>query len=411
MSLQPSGTLSSAALQPARGGLLTSTREGQTIFAPPPREWEHPWTTRPAFANGRWSATVKAGFVNGDCPVVRTSAKEQAQLGGFGRDLTRVIDARSGRSEIRRAASLSSRAKNGTKATDEKIDVPLYRNPSLPLSFHAVETIPKFFQRRGAANPTPAFFTSAGDFVEAVPAPDGSRRLLACDVWIHQPRLALTSSIELHPGPATGISNVSQTLSLRGATPGDALRVMSGKLLAIAGIDPLARVYEEPNYDERLIATVFALSRPDADSQSEPDGAWEIFVQHDLFWNVNYVTPWFRQYGGDPSIPFLPPLAGGAAQLVTNFLLASLNDLTQEALNLVTAHSMAGTFYTPTGGGHSAEMPAQDAEARGASGLDRSGRAAAKARALSQARIGARLDPPFPYRAEPCPVALLSQTN
>jgi hypothetical protein len=121
------------------------------------------------------------------------------------------------------------------------------------------------------------------------------------------------------------------------------------------------------------------------------------------------VAPWFRTYGGDPYTPFLPPLAGGAAQIVINYTVASLNDATQMAFNLLSAHSMAGTFYTPTGGGHTAETPEPEpAPARGATGLDRAGRNAAAARA-SRRRTPLRLDLDFPFQAEPFRPELLAQ--
>lgn len=394
------------------GTLVRDMRFAQTVAAAfSRRRWRHPWSVAPVW-NARtqsWVAAVKTGFVNGQCPIWRTTVVEQENSGqDFG------INPLTGKpffSDNPPFAQAATRTK--------QIDVPLYLTPAIPLSWRALgfdgvdaSAVPRFFLDRGAAEKPQS---ASGDDEAAVESqttaevPRGLRLLRACDLWIHQPRLALTSSIETHPGPVTGISNVSQTLSLRSAAPGDTLRVMSGTLREIAGIDPLARVYEEPAYDELLIATVFLLSPPNAALGSEPDGTWQPFVRHHLFWNLNHVVPWFRQYGGDPAIPFIPPLAAGAATLVTNYLVASINDILQDALNLVTSHSMAGTFYTPTGGGHDAVLP-EPAPSATNTGLNKKARLASQATAAARARTQSKLDPDYPFRAEPFDPALLTQT-
>ncbi len=412
-------------MQAGRNTTLRESPIGRSVSdARTPAKWAHPWTTSASYGPGGWFAQVKPGFVNHECPVVRTTQREQDRLGGgFRRDLSRVITATSGGAEIARAAALSAGgSRSGARGSTGPIDIPLYMSPALPLSFRAVGSdgspqfpVPKFFADRGVAEPPEALTAEAleaGDLSSIDPrnVPANRRLLRACDVWLHQPRLALTSDITLHDGPATGISNVRQTLSLRSAAPGDVLRVQSGTFRALEGIDALGRVYEEPNYDELPIATVYLLSGPGAENGSEPDGTWQPFVRHNLFWNLNYQTPWFRQYGGDPTIPFLPPLAGGAATLITNFLVASLNDALQDALNLVTSHSMAGTFYTPTCGGHHAALPAATSSASTA-GLDKTARIAADSQAKARARREGRLDPDYPFLAEPFDPALLTQTT
>ena len=61
---------------------ITETGIGRAISAKAgARQWRHPWSVRPAWiaASGRWVATVKAGFVNGKAPVVRTTVETQAE--------------------------------------------------------------------------------------------------------------------------------------------------------------------------------------------------------------------------------------------------------------------------------------------------------------------------------------------
>ena len=327
---------------------LTETRFGQAIAARGGGKWRHPWQVTPAWlgAAGRWVAHVWPGFVNGRVPIVHAVSDEK------------------------------------------QVEIPLYLDPAIGLTFRAVgadgnprEPVPKFFLERGVQE---AVRIDLDAVLESGVLPDLGRprplRLLrACDLVLHQPRVALTSQVTLEPGPATGISNVTQTLTLRRPQPGDTLRIFAGRYDGIEEqpIDPLfggvAGLYEEKTWDELLIATVYLLSPPNTELGSEPDGTWQPFVRHGLFWNLNYQVPNLRLFGGDPSLPFIPPLAAGAAQPVINFLTASLNDATQQTINTIAAHSMAGIFWTPTGSGHLSEFP-QPAAAR-----------------------ASRLDPPFPF--------------
>lgn len=395
--------------RPGHGASLSNVRYGQTISARATAKWLHPWCVRTAWnaVTKQWVATVKPGFVNGRCPVWRTSIKEQGL--DFG---TNPLTGKPYFSDPIFATE--------TAAASRPIDIPLYLEPGIPLNFRGVGfdgaaqfPVPQFFRNRGVASaPESASIDNilAGNTGGEAP-PEGLRLLRACDLWVHQPRLALTSEITTGPGPVTGISNVTQTIGLRSATAGDALRVLVGNFspaTAAAGIDPLAGVYEEPNFDEIRIATVYLLSPPNTPSHSEPDGTWQPFVAHNLFWNLQHVVPWFRAYGGDPSVPFLPPLAFGVAQLVVNYLVASVNDILRDALNLVTANSMAGTFYTATGGGHSAKMPTAPATAE-TGGLNKSARLQNQRLAAARAKLAARLEPEFPYQAEPFDTALLTQ--
>lgn len=374
------------------------------------REWRHPWWVQVTWntRQRRWVATVKPGFVNGQCPIVRTTVSEQSDnVRDFG---TNPLTGRRFFSD-----RVFDQQKN-VSGDAQRVNVPLYLQPSIQLGWRAVgfdslndEAVPPFLLDRGAAE-RPRSDDGANARVDPSPRIPRSLRLLrACDLWIHLPRLALTSSIEFHEGLATGISNASQTLGLRSPAPDDTLRVMSGTLRPVEGLDALARIYEEPAYDELLIATIYLLSPPGAGLHSAAAESWTPYVRHNLFWNLQHVTPSFHQLGGSPEIPFIPPLAGGAAQIVINFLTASINDILQDALNLVTAHSMAGIFYTATGGGHDAKLPAISPTQRG-TGLNKRALREARGAQKARARRERRLDPPYPFRAEPFDPRLLRQT-
>lgn len=374
--------------------------------------WRHPWQTH-AFWNTRgqrWVAIMEPGFVNEESPRWRTTIREQAEV-----DRDFGINPLTGQPFF--SAHVFAREKKAAEL--RTIDVPMYLAPAIPMAWRAVGTdgdpsspLPSFFARRGVAQPprinVEALAAGDASALTAALPKAGARLLRACDLWIRQPRMALTSTIELLPGPATGISNVTQTLSVRSPIPGDRLRLYVGNYSATRPvIDPLAGDYEEPTWDDVLVATVFLLSPAGTPAGSEPDGTWTPFVRHNLFWNLCYDTPDLRLRVSDGGGTFIPPLAAGAAQLVINFLTASLNDMTNQALNILNAHSLAGSFWTATGGGHDARpIVAAPVPVAGA-GATKAGRQARRAAQL-RAEQNERLDPAFPFRAEPFDTGLIA---
>lgn len=376
------------------------------------RPWRHPWFTQLGWSAGlkRWVAYVNPGLVNGKAPVARTTTVEQEKA--TGRDFG--INPLSGQRYF--SAHVFNQAATTEEAGDE-IDVPLYLAPAIPLVWRNVgwdapgSAVPEFFEKRGVAA-KPAI--NLENLTAAEPSrPPGLRLLRECDLVLHQPRLALTSQIEITPGTglAFGQSIVKQTLSLRSHTPGDVLSVFAGTFRAPVGFNPLpafpAADFEEENWDELLIARVYLLSPVGAADNSEPDGTWLPFVKHELFWNLAYRTPVLRLLPGDGDAPFIPPLAGGAAQIVINYLTATLNDLLRQATNLIFAHSMAGSWWTQTGGGSNAEFPQEEVTTPNGAGFAHGQKLRQQQAAQRQADTSERLDPPFPYRARTFDAATL----
>ena len=392
---------------PSANVSFTSTGIGQALSASRSRKWRHPWQTAVAWhpPSAQWFAQIEPGFVNGAAPIVRTTIEEQASADkDFGRNpLTG-----------NRYFSDPIFTHNQREASRREIAVPLYLSPAIPLRWRAVgfdgganSAVPEFFKSRGAAD-APA---QADPFAPTPDAPRGLRLLRACDLILHQPRQALTSHIEQLDGIATGVSFARQTLSIRPQTPGDVLRIFAGTYQPPAGVvDGIAGgifgLYEEETWDEVLLSRVFVLSPPGADLGSEPDGTWQVFVQHDplekgiAFWNLSYAQPHLHILESDPGTPFIPPLAAGAAQVVINGLTAAINDLTTQALNILTAHSLAGTFWVATGGGSRAEIP-EILKPPKPYGLDKGARLLAERIAAAVAKRAQKLDPDFPYRAAP----------
>lgn len=248
-------------LQPGHGMTLSQTLAGETLSASPSRTPSHPWKTRPAWSarSRQWVAIVEPGFVNHAAPVYRTTVAEQKAI-----DEDWGINPLTGQPYFsahvfeRKTVDLGART----------VEIPLYLDPVIPLALRAIGfdgspqfPVPEFFKQLGVAEaprPPSAEQVAAGATLPDVPTPAGLRRLRACDFILHQPRAALTSTITLEPGPATGFSNVKQVLSTRPATPGDVLRIFTGAAGARTPqtIDPLAGDYEEQTFDEIHVSTV-----------------------------------------------------------------------------------------------------------------------------------------------------------
>ena len=373
--------------------------------------WHHPWGTTVCWdgAQKEWVAVVRPGFVNGRAPVVQTTGRRMQATPSF----LAPVTAWDGAADIKQAATLASETE--TVDADTPIFVPLYRNPLLPLVWGACGgegvAVPAYFSRRANWIATQGRDASAS--AESFAA--SGRQLVSGDIVLHQPRAALTSQFTFPVDLVTGSSIVTQTLSMRDAAPNDQLKLVSMAEYrppeSYSGTDKLLGDYEEPTWDELLLARVYLLSPPNATGAI--DGSWIPFVRHSVFWNLNWFQPLLRQLPSDSRIPNATAsfsfLAGGAGQLVINSIWASINDMTQGALNVLTAHSLSGTFWAPTGGGSDSAFP----EVATPTPVDHFGLSkdlrskAARVAALNAGVLLDSLDPVFPYRAIPFDLSLL----
>ena len=428
----PPANLKTASLEPSRflrggrGARVEVTPFGRSVTTFGSSKWHHPWYTHVIWqaVTKQWVAVLKPGFVNGKAPIVLVTYAEAQAQADEGTGVDYGINPLTGEPYFSAGIFNPPRPdKDEAVGPGTTLAVPLYFNPEISLKWRNIgwdgeSSVPDYFSDRGV-NPPPKGQTFDENFnpnpvnlADSTP-PKGNRLLRAASIILHQPRQALTSTITLEPGIATGISNVTQTLGIRSAAPGDALKVFSGYLSATAAsqIDPLSGDYEEPNFDEITISTVYLLSPPDAIPGSAPDATWQPYVKHSLFWNLNYITPEFVLSTADLTNAFASltqiatVLAGGTAAIAVNFTAAGLNDLFAQALNMINAHSLAGTFYTPTGGGSTSlfpslpEVPFLPSSNKAA---DNAARAAAQ-----RAKLTATLDPAFPYEARPFPISYL----
>jgi hypothetical protein len=404
-----------------RGGI------GRTLQISPEPIWKHPWQITPLWDGTRqlWTSTMKAGFVNGECPVViQTVAQAPNNWQQFG------INPLDGQPFFS-AWVFNKNTPAIPPATT--VWIPLYANPLIDLSWRnigyddatAQNPVPQFFLNLGVTKATPIDPDNPDQSAANLfnPPPAGNRLLRGCDLILHQPHVALTSQITLEPGIVTGESNVSQTLGLTQISPGDTLKVYAQggaydpQDAIAAGIDPSTGDYTEPPWDEILIGTAYLLSPPNTAPYSAPDQTWQPFVRHSLFWNLFWAQPEFQPTPTEATDAFgqlaqlTSVLGAGAGAVDVNYLTSSLNDAYQAATNILVAQSMAGSFWTPTGGGSTSlfpPAPAVPVTAPSGRGADKSGRIAAQTAAAALALASQQLDPAFPFTALPFNTALLS---
>lgn len=398
---------------PGAGTTIVSGVDGHAISEKQRTPLRHPWFTLPRWHatrdGGQWTATVQPGFVNAYTPAFRATMAQHEALGNS------VYNYLTG-NPLFPAALLGQSAAVQAIAP---VDIPLYLAPVIPLTFRAVGfdgdsrfPVPQFFQNLGVGL-APALPT--GDPSEPQPpaaAPPQHLRLLrACDVWLHQPRLGLTSDVQLNPaGLITGDPTVIQTLGVKSPAPEDALRVLAGDMIPdTQSIDPLSADYVEPTFDELLISTVFLLSPPGTATGSDPDGTWQPFVRHNLFENLSWQHAEFHAPDVQITNVVIPPLAFGVASLVINSFGSAINQAAQNAANILKAASLAGSFWTPTGGGHTALDPRPAVPAQSdAAGLNKAANLNAIGAAEYKAKREEVIEPAFPWQAIPFPIALLT---
>jgi hypothetical protein len=406
-----------------RGGI------GRTLQISPEPVWKHPWQITLLWDGTRqlWTSTMKAGFVNGECPVVISTAGSAANPANWQEFGINPLDGQPFFS-----AWVFNRNTPAIPA-ETTVWLPLYSNPLIDLSWFnigfddltAQNPVPQFFQNLGVTPATPVDPDDPDQSASSLftPPPAGNRLLRGCNLILHQPHVALTSQITLEPGIATGESNVSQTLGLTQISPGDTLKVyaqggaFSPQDAIAAGIDPSTGDYTEPTYDEILIGTAYLLSPPNTAPYSAPDQTWQPFVRHSLFWNLFWAQPEFQPTPTEATDAFgqlaqlTSVLGAGSGSVEVNYLTASLNDAYQAATNILAAQSMAGFFWTPTGGGSTSLFPPpppMPVTAPSGRGADKSGLIAAQTAAAARALASQRLDPDFPFTASQFNTALLS---
>lgn len=323
--------------------------------------WRHPWHVEPEWKRnnlenddgaGEWVFRIKPGFVNGVDPDVVTRA-ELCQ--------PRTLDRMEGETGKR-------------PAKKEPVEALVTESPEIPLgatrligdgagmtSFDVsasgaiasgFEAVPEFFRSRGVKTQSVKFGgnLNTGIVEIATPEEDGPKSILrACDVVLTVDRLR--AIVEVYPGIAAldGFSAWLYVRYGRNSPPRERprLQVMdryTPRIDVDAGGIMLDAI--DPEEDQLKIATIYLLSPAGWNASLPPDGRWNAYVQHSVFWNLNHAAA---------EIPDPPPmmpltmrtgLIAGIGDAIGNTILAGLNDAWSQALEQSRSVSMRGRFWT-----------------------------------------------------------------
>lgn len=304
--------------------------------------WRHPWQTSVRWNGGktRWEARIKAGMVNALPATVRLDKAD------WPREFTPPTDA---------AAPLTA-------------DVPLTLQPILPLSGFrslgadgtpvsatatedgnvsvAFEGVPEFFAQLGVAAP-PQLVLDGGSLPDAPTLEPQARLLRACDLVLHVDRPATATQWTL----GSGVDGTFAQFGLTTTTKPDARSAAYITSMPLWAQPPeqgnlLAGDVADSPVDDYLLATVFLLSPPNAQLNSDPGPGWHPFVRHELFWNLHHAL-------SRPPDPIAPlqlslntGLAGGVADPLNNAILASINDANSAAAQFLSNGRIQSLCWT-----------------------------------------------------------------
>jgi hypothetical protein len=365
---------------PGMNSELRSTPIGVTLHPRVLSEWRHPWNIDMAFVDQRWRATVNPGFVNGrpafiDMPAtwlaeqVKSGAASQRDFGInplTGRPYFEAWVFNHERGESPERAKGTGGPVRLTNSPAPYMVLGAWRNPAAAAGVSVSETgdirvgaaegYPKYFDSLGVRPPAGAGSLNQLATQSAEFDPSRTREIRAVDIVLTQPRIG--AKLEFVPGhPIADVATAQiSTNYLR-----DYVKLHNGRARLRATTkyqplpdDPIEATFgtllngDDPQFDELHMATVWMLSPPGADSDAEPDGTWEPFVQHFVFWNLNHAPRNIPPSSpNEDNIVFIVPLALGTAQGVINGIVSVLNGMLNEALTFLRdAGDVRGKFWT-----------------------------------------------------------------
>lgn len=246
--------------------------------------WRHPWWTDLSWSveTEQWVARVNPGFC----------------ISGSGADPLVSVPENLASEETRERLGI-------TDATSVPVDAYLSELPAIPLpstrwraigtdattvSGSPAESVPERFARRGVMGPAVLDTTGQNGAVLRV---DGlledrreARLLRACDLVLTHDRVRSVITPSLLPG----ILDVEFAQVNQISRPGPWLEIqrqyepVAGRAIADVVLGSAA----DTGRDEHLIATLYLLSPPGAESGSDPDSTWEPSVEYRRRWNLEY---------------------------------------------------------------------------------------------------------------------------
>lgn len=326
---------------------------------------------------GEWRAAIEPGFVNGrpaflDMPAEWLAAQVtsgQAQERDFG------INPLTGRPFFEawvfnhgHTASTGPRTDRGpggpvrlTNAPAPYLVLTAWRDPAAPGTLSANDDGEVI---TGAGEGYPPFFATLGVRPAATGGkaggavkhdPSRTRELRAMDLVLIQPRLgSRLDYVAGNPIATVSTEQISTAfLSDYVTQQNGRARVRATAKYTAPGDPDIEAIFGilldagDPQFDELFMSTVWMVSPPDAGSEAVPDGTWEPYVQHRVFWNLHHAPRNIPHGVGEDPLVFIVPLALGTAQGVVNGIISVLNGMLDEALAFLNqSGDTRGQFWT-----------------------------------------------------------------
>jgi len=235
------------------------------------RKWRHPWSVSGFYDKTAeppsWKIQLKPGFINGESPLAGSDELDEE-----------------GKSKL----------------------LPLTDFPAIPLGeqiFEQTESAPEFFKALGVKDPQKeeSNTTGAGLTITLASPEEASpddRILMQAVVFLTQARASqkmvaqATGNLLLGSLVDYSVSWDTTALSAFGRRP----RIGVAKVLpdspAPDTLNILTGPVEDDSFDHLPIATLYFLSPPGVVEvpPKGPDGTWELYVKHDVFWNMDYAN-------------------------------------------------------------------------------------------------------------------------
>jgi hypothetical protein len=317
-----------------------------SVLALEGQAWRHPWHTRCQWNAGlqRWEAFINpATLVNALEPVASVLWDEAPE---------------------------ATRQRLQDEAGSQ-VDAWLSERPALPISeaLRAIggdagpsgadangqltyEGVPEFFAARGVkeARKLNLQGESITQEISGLLAGDGEERLLrACELVLYLDRQATTTQWTTGAGIDGIVAQFTVTTYERpGARERAYVRVQStwAPPMPRTAQDLLRGDWESEPTDEYHIATVYLLSPAGAGPGEEPDGSWQPFIKHSMFWNIHYGTNRLAPPLGKVQLSLVTGLAGGVGDPVNQWLLSQINDANSAVSEFLGREMIAGRRWT-----------------------------------------------------------------
>lgn len=316
---------------------------------PPPRR-THPWQLRPVWrprfrterlddrliTEGEWTVAVEPGMVNGFPAVIRMAFEDAPPMA--------VERIRLEEQAVRRRRP--RRYDRFAVFLDEGAALSLVWRPvgqrGLESTANPSEAVPDFFRLQGVRGPREP---GRGPVLDPQGLPLPVRFLAASDIVLSQPRPVLESTILVQPSTET--TQVTFRSAITVTAEGSPRVVSTIKYIdqsnaPVSAADLVSRRFTDLPEDQALLATVYALSPPEPDSD-QPRGDWTLFVRQFIHYNLVHASR--IELSGQPLPDVVTTVLGGLVGQQLNEALLNISEFTQGITALFNDARPFGRFY------------------------------------------------------------------